>query len=863
MKDDISEAKTREEFIDKELKKRGWLKKYIKDEVNSVKSDFKNKNYVLAGGSIEKDVDRFIDYLLLNEDYSPLAIIEAKKFSRNPEKGRIQARTYVKDIEKQIGEIIPIFLTNGHKWIHIDSHGVERNVSGPFSQEDLKRRRQLYLNEKNPVKVNINNKIVDRERSVITVSKLAEHFNQGHRKALIHMATGTGKTRVSMAIIDLLINSNYVRNVLFVVDRISLANQAKEDGFKKFFNEPVGDLRADSKDKSSRLYVTTVQTLMGSTGKELYKKFSPAFFDLIIFDEAHRSYYDKQNVIFKYFDTIQIGLTATPRNHESKNTFDLFECDNGKPTVEYSYDEAVRDKTLVPYSTYSVDTQVLSLGIKGAELTKDLRDQLFKQEENPNVVEFRGSQFDRVFMDDKTNEIIIREFMNSCYKSDEGMPCKSIFFCASQRHANSIKRIFGKLFPRMGSEVQVITSDEYRAQDEIKRFKNNSEPRIALSVGMLDTGVDIPEVMNLVFVKPVLSHMRFWQMLGRGTRNLQACKHREWLPNNDKKDFLIFDFKIGGHSNIEYHELDKGTERASGEDVITKIFRNRIELLEKEMDEKQKKLIQEKINEEINKLDEDSFIVREKLPLIRRLKSDKFNLDKYIAELKGEIASLMILNPRGNSNVSSFILRVEKLFKYLLENKSDQVAKTKEYVLEMLRNILEKDNLTEIKDNKTKIISVFQDSFWDDLTFDDVEFLIREIAPLMKYYERIGKRIVQIDAPDLILSIEKSAKELKEDTNLMHFLETNPFIKKIKSGEGITSDELLKIEKKFSELRPGLTIENVQRLQKIDFLLFLRKIMGLTKEYDPKVLIEQEFNNKIIQSGNNYNSKQLEFLNLL
>ena len=337
---------------------------------------------------------------------------------------------------------------------------------------------------------------------------------------------------MAMAIIDLLIKSNVVRNVLFIADRIALVSQAKDNGFKKFFNEPVADLR-DGFNSTSRLYVSTVQTLMSGNETRLFEKYSPGYFDLIVFDEAHRSIYDKNNLIYQYFDAIKIGLTATPRERETQSTFDLF----GKATAEYSYDEAVRDGVLVPYFAHIISTKVLNEGIKQEDLDKFLKDQLRRQDVDPDTFEPPGSQFDRVFMDDKTNALIINSFMKNCYKSDEGKPAKSIFFCSSQNHAKRMKRVFGELFPKFASEVQVITSDMYRSEDEIKRFKLKSNPRIALSVGMLDTGVDIPEICNLVFIKPVVSPIRFWQMLGRGTRNLEACKHNEWLPNGRKADF--------------------------------------------------------------------------------------------------------------------------------------------------------------------------------------------------------------------------------------------------------------------------------------------------------------------------------------
>ncbi|MFU8767335.1 MAG: DEAD/DEAH box helicase family protein [Candidatus Methanoperedens sp.] len=856
----INEHRTRKEFIDPELEKKGWLQKYIKEEVNTIKSDFNRKQFVLFDGNIERGVDRFADYVLLDEDYTVLSTIESKRFSIDETMGRIQARSYSKDIESQVNRKIPIFLTNGQIWRFIDEGGIERKVSGPFSQEDLKRRGDLFRKRLDPKDVKIDPRIVDRHRSLEIVRKLSEHFSEGHRKALIQMATGTGKTRVAMALIKLLINANIIRNILFIADRIALVNQAKENGFKEFFTEPVADLR-DGFSTSARLYVSTVQTLMNGYPK-MYRKFSPGFFDLIVFDEAHRSIYDKRNRINEYFDAIKIGLTATPREHETRNTYDLFDCVDGKPTVEYSYDEAVHDGVLVPYSAEIIGTKVLSLGIKGGTLTKEVKDQLRRQEEDPDKLEYTGAQFDKVFMDDKTNELIIREFLNHCYRSDEGKPCKTIFFCASQEHARKMKDIFGKVVPNLGNDVQVITSSMQRSDDEVRRFMQSSEPRIALSVGMLDTGVDIPEVCNLVFVKPVFSHIRFWQMIGRGTRNLSACKHPEWLPEREKLDFRIFDFKIGGHSNIKYHEFKSTKERAPQKDVITRIFENRVELLKKPLDESQKKIVSDRIMEPIESLDTDSFIYREKFPSINKIKENSFELEKHINTLLKEIAPLMILNDGTSPNVSSFILQAEKLFGYVLDRRKDEIESVRKYVRERVENIIKKDNLTDIKENRDYLASVLQYEFWEDLTFDDVEQMVRKLAPLMRYYEPGKGKVVQIDAPDVVLDWEKYEREIKEDTELKEFLLRNPFVEKIKSGEGITSSEFRELGAQLSELRPELTVENIQRYRKKDFVVFLREIIGLSRNNNPKELVELKFDEFII-GNNDYNSKQMEFLRLL
>lgn len=857
----MDEKQTREELIDKQLKAVGWLKSYVKEEVNSIRSNFKLKEYILSEGPNDKS-GNFIDYLLLADNNNPIAFIEAKRFSVSEDKGRAQARTYLRDIQKQTSEKLAYFLTNGEKWLLIDQEGIERRVSGPFSQEDLMRRMELHRKRRDPTRIHIN-RIVDRPRNLLVVKQMMEHIQKGYRSALVSMATGTGKTRVAMAMIDVLLKANIVRNVLFIADRIALVNQAKSAGFKEFFSEAVVDLRENPKSFPNGLYVSTVQTLRSGKQKRYYRNFSPGFFDLVIFDEAHRSIYDPNKEIYRYFDAIKVGLTATPSTAESKNTFELFGCEGNKATVEYTYDEAIRDEILVPYNSEIIDTKVLSLGIEGASLTKQLQLQLMKQEEDPRYMMLPGSSFAKVFMDDKTNELVIREFMNRCYKSDEGKPAKTIFFCANVSHAKHIKRLFNKLFPKLSSDVQIIVSEIYRYTDEINRFKLDSEPRIALSVGVLDTGIDIPEVCNLVFIKPVFSEIRFWQMLGRGTRNLNACKHKEWLPNREKNDFLILDFTIGGHSNIKFHHLKEAKEARVSTDTLTRIFLNRVELLKKRLDSKQKAFIENKIIEEVNALDQDSFIVREKLPIIRKVLSRKFDLKEYIDELRKEIAPLIALNPGKNPLVSSFILQVEKLFKYILDEDMDKIYETREDVREKMENILQKDNLEHVQQKREDILKVFQDNFWDELTFDDVEFMIKELAPLMIYYEKNPRKMLQVDAPDIVLKVEAFGKEVKEDEELKKFLETNPLIKKIKEGEGITPAELLKLEEQLRELRPEITIENVQRIRKIDFLLFLRKILGLKQEYDPQVLIEREFDKHILERNHYYNSEQIKFLQIL
>jgi type I restriction enzyme R subunit len=859
----LSELVTRKRIIDPQLEQVNWKKAYIKEEVNSTKSDFKKAKYKFVKDGIEKGKDRFIDYLLLDENYKPLAIIEAKRFSKDYNAGFSQAMVYREDIKKQIGKDLPVFLTNGAEWKFIDENGIERPVSGVFSQEDLSRRQELSDKEVPTSSIHVNSGIVDRPRNLQIVKQTLSYLEEGHRNALIQMATGTGKTRVAMAITDALRKANKIENVLFVADRTALANQASgTKGFKRFFpEEAINDLRLTKKDYTGRLFVTTIQTLMSKVGKKFFfQTFSPAYFDLIIFDESHRSFYDKGNLVLKYFDTIKIGLTATPRSEKEKDTYKLFECIKEKPTAEYSYDEAITDGVLVPYDAEIISTKVLSLGIKGVELSNQLKTELRKQEEDPDKYVALGTQFERIFTDEKTNELIVSEFMQRCRRSDEGLPAKTIFFCASQKHAQAVKDTFAKLFPKLSPTVRVITSNMDYAQTEVNNFTTKNNPRIALSVGMLDTGVDVPEVCNLVFVKPVFSHIRFWQMLGRGTRNEAACEHKEWLPMHRKDSFLILDFMFGGHSNIKYHKMERA-QRNSSKSVQTIIFENRVALLKKDLTKEQKEVITKKILSELKELDEESFLVRQKSRTLAKIHKNKFELEKYVTELNQEIAPLMILAESEGPEIASFILQVERLFGHILNNNLEKIDSVKDYVEEHALNVLEKDNLQIIKDNKNKLTKILQESFWNSLSFEDVEYLVHEIAPLMKYFTPYKKKFVRVNADDLVLA-EETEKYNTKDSKLAELLENNPLAQKIRDGTGITSEELIELEGQLKALNPALTIESIQEYQKKDFIEFLLDVMGISHKEKPREQIEKRFEEQIIKNYN-YNAKQIEFLILL
>jgi type I restriction enzyme R subunit len=865
---DLSESQTREEHIDPLLKEAGWFNKYIKKEVNSISSKFKIGKFEYYS---KDSPGRFIDYLLIWEDNTPLAIIEAKRFSLDPEKGIIQATTYQKDVQVQTGYPVPIFLTNGRKWYLKEKNYPMREVAGPFSQRDLKRKYDLFRNRKDLSKIEINTDLVDRSKGIEVTRRILEHLNSGHRKALIGMATGTGKTRVAIAIIESLIRAKHIQNILFVVDRITLGRNAFYKGFQKFLHsEPSCLLNEQKFESGKRIYVSTVQTLMAknSEGGFYFQKFGPGFFDLIIFDEAHRSYYDRQNLVMKYFDALNIGLTATPSKSEAKNTYDLFECERGKPTVEYSYDEAVKDGVLAPYDAQVIETKVLGLGIKGLELDKELKTDLIKQDEDPEYFEVPGTKFVKYFTDEKTNALIVSEFMNRCYKSYEGKPCKTIFFCINVKHAEALRETFKKLYPNIAAnDVEVIVSKYDRYMDAVERFQKDSSPRIALSVGVLDTGIDIPEVCNLVFVTPVFSYIRFWQMVGRGTRNKSAVignnpNNLKWLPVfdgiHDKKDFKILDFKFGEHSNVREHKLETTDNKKISEDIRIKIFERELELLKKKLSNEEKNIIERRIIEKVSTIDQQSFIVKPYVKSIKKIISKPYNLEEHITNLKKEIAPLLKFSVFGDGRVQTFILHCTDLFKYVKESNLEAIDKEKDFILERIENVWA-TNFEAIKKKTEDIMKVLQEKFWEELTFEDIDFLIREIAPLMIFYEKERKSPIRVNAPDFILNVEQSKMEIKENPDFEKFKQNSLVKKMIK--EGVTWKELLHISEELSKLNSQWTIENIQKNQ--DFVLFLRNILEISDLPDPEEEIKRQFDNLIIVKNKEYNGDQINFLRVL
>ena len=386
--------------------------------------------------------------------------------------------------------------------------------------------------------VTIDNAITNRPYQHEAVRRVSDAFEAGQRRALLVMATGTGKTRTAMSLVNVFMRADQARRVLFVADRDSLVEQALTEGFKDHLpDEPATRIYSGELSKESRLFVVTLQTL-----NNIFREFTPAFSDLIIFDEVHHSIFNRWNEVVKYFDARMIGLTATPAPYLDRNTFVEFGCPDNVPTFHYSYKEAVDEGHLADYRLYSAQTKFQRTGIKGADLSEEDRNALIEQGIDPDDLDLSGSELERTASNKDTLRQQWQEIWDVCKKDPLGLPGKTIVFAMTEDHALRLEEAFKDVFPQYPGLARVIT---YRSEYKgtlIKTFKKESLPRIAISVDMLETGVNVPEVVNLVFMRPVQSPIKIAQMIGRGTRNQEACEHPEWLPEEGKKDFLVIDF---------------------------------------------------------------------------------------------------------------------------------------------------------------------------------------------------------------------------------------------------------------------------------------------------------------------------------
>jgi type I restriction enzyme, R subunit len=496
---DLNEAKTRALLINPLLERAGWNL-----------SDHSQVQFeVPVQGYDPTPWNGFTDFCLYHTDGAVLAVVEAKRTARNAREGEEQLRHYVAEIAgKQ--HVAPFgFMTNGlHHYFWEVGLAHPRSIAGFFSPTDLERLRFLREHKRPLQDFPINKRIVERPYQHEAILRVAEAFEAGRRRALLVMATGTGKTRTTMGLIDLFLQASWVQKVLFLADRDALVEQALNDGFKAHLpNEPRVRIRTANIDPNKRLYVATQQT-MGVC----YEQFSPGFFDLIVFDEAHRSIFNRFTEVIEYFDARMVGLTATPAAFIDRDTFRVFDCRDQTPTFLYTYEQAIKDGYLVDFTLYQAHTGFQREGIRGAHLSEEDRNALIEQGLDPDAIDYAGTDLEVLVTNRDTLRKQWEEIMNACIKDRSGaLPGKTIVFAMTKDHAGRIRDVFEEMFPQYAGLLTVVYTGIERVHDGpygdglISKFKKEDKPRFAVSVDMLDTGIDIPEVVNLVFMKPVHS----------------------------------------------------------------------------------------------------------------------------------------------------------------------------------------------------------------------------------------------------------------------------------------------------------------------------------------------------------------------
>lgn len=620
---DITEYQTRKLYIDAMLEDAGWMEG--KNWLNEVE---------LAGMPNKSNVG-FADYVLYGDDGKALAVIEAKRTCVDVAVGRQQAKLYADLLEKKYGRRPVIFLTNGFETRIQDNQYPERKVAAIYSKRDLEKLFNLQTMRTSLKNIVVNKNIVGRWYQEAAVKAVGQSFDEkNRRKALLVMATGSGKTRTVMALCDVLLKHGWVKNILFLADRTSLVTQAKRSFTNLMPDLTLTNLCDGKQNANARCVFSTYQTMMGCIDDikdDKGKLFTCGHFDLLICDEAHRSIYNKYRDIFNYFDAPLVGLTATPKDDIDKNTYEVFELESGVPTYGYELAEAVKDGYLVDFLSVETELKFIEQGIAYDELSdeeKDEYEKTFITETGEIPEKIAPSALNNWVFNEDTIRKVLNILMQDGLKIDYGENLgKTIIFAKNHDHAEKILEIFNKEYPHLKDYAKVIDNKIKYAQSAIDEFSDPKKlPQIAISVDMLDTGIDIPEILNLVFFKKVMSKAKFWQMIGRGTRLCPGL-----LDGEDKEKFYIFDFC----GNFEFFRMNKGKATANMLALQGAIFKLKAQIAFKLQDLAYqtkdliafRKTLVEDMVRKVRELNRDNFAVRQHLKYVELYS----NTDNYVS----------------------------------------------------------------------------------------------------------------------------------------------------------------------------------------------------------------------------------------
>jgi type I restriction enzyme R subunit len=801
-----SESTTRTRLIDVQLARAGWSKnRRAFVEEFALQASSPDPSYSAQG-------IQFADYVLLGSDGKPIAVVEAKRTSRDELAGKRQAADYADAIHAKFGIEPFIFLTNGKEIQFWDRDRYPpRKVAGFYTREDLERLRHQQRYAQPLHDVAINSDIAGRDYQNEAIRRVTEGVDAAKRRFLLVMATGTGKTRTTIALVDTLLRSKRVQRVLFLADRRELVRQAMSEFKTHLPNESIARIE-NGETSGARIQFSTYPSMM-----QIYERLSVGYYDLIVADESHRSIYQRYKAIFDHFDAIQLGLTATPTDYIDHNTFELFDCGDGLPSYYYSYEQAIEDKNLVNYRVLDAQTNFQVKGIQGDTLPEPLKQMARDQGVELDELNFEGSDIEKGIVNQGTNDAMVREFMDKSRKDVRGLPHKTIIFAVSHAHAKRLYESFNHLYPELQRQgmAEIIDSHMERADATLDDFKYKTMPRVAISVDMLDTGIDIPAIQNLVFAKPVFSRVKFWQMIGRGTR-----LHTDKATGEIKKDFLIIDH----WKNFAYFKLNPDGEiDHPTEPLPVRLFRLRLEkwqLLHAQQQDTRPAI--EQLQAMLAALPRQSVNVRphwdELDALMQQWPAPSQSAQEHLSKT---IAPLMRLAPLWGLDELQFRIWCERLTVAWLKTDQGEQAKVTERIQEAVASLA--DKIPEVKRVEEQRAWIRTAGYWQHLDLARLAALQTTFAQLMKYRTSAPSTTVEINLPDSIT--ERSwiiygptgegafAESYREQVEALvrRLADQLPELSKLKNGEVLSDDELDSISQSLNQADLFVTEDTLRK----------------------------------------------------
>ena len=887
---DYNEADTRTYLIDVLLKEAGW-------PIHLPEST----EYEVMGMPNDTGKGR-VDYVFWGDDGKPLAILEAKRARKSPEAGRHQAKLYTDCLEGEFKQRPVIFYSNGYQhWIWDDRSYPPRPIEGFLKKDELerlifRRTHRQPLDTLTADTLSSSFDIAGRDYQQEAIRRIGEAFNpprpplgrgENRRKALLVMATGTGKTRTAIALVDLLIRANWIKRVLFLADRNALLTQAKRAFNSHLPNASTADLTQGEDGETARVVFSTYPTISNRINQSLippslpseggklnsslskggWGGFSPGYFDLVIVDEAHRSIYKKYRQIFTYFDALLLGLTATPRDEVDRDTYRIFDLEPGVPTFVYEVTEAIKHGYLVPPKGIEVPFKFLRAGIRYADLSPEDK---IKYEEKFGDAE-TGAIPDKVnatalniwLFNQDTVDRALKLLMERGLKVDGGDRLgKTIIFARNHNHAEFISDRFNLNYPNYeGKFCQVIDSKSPYAESLLDDFSEaDNQPTIAVSVDMLDTGVDVPEVLNLVFFKPVYSRVKFSQMIGRGTR---LCPNL-FGPGRDKEMFLVLDLC----GNCDYFDRQLPENKAKIADSLSaRLFKARLELSGLVASAPLRASLLDELHQRVASMPENNFFVRPHLERVEEFSGrQRWNqlAEKDREAIAQSLASLPDGLPDENHLSKRFDLLCVKLQLAILKQ-SANFEPLRDKVRDLCARLEEKSNIPMVAEKLALIAEVQDEEWWRDVTPDIIESLRRDLRDLVKFIDRSSVEVVYTDFADELGEVRDVGVSLqttgfsreqyrKKVEAYIRSNETHVAINKLKRNLPLTDEDLAELEKMLFESEILETRDKFQEVYgNASLKLLVRQIVGLDRK------AAQEVFSKYLNS-NYFNANQIIFV---